>query len=119
MNDKLKLTNKTKYWLYVLTKANYEEYKKYKGNYITFMNGEDMKQGDIIFIFNKERLNSGFVGIVQLKNKAVINKNSGFVGLLKLKEDSKDKNDTMQSQKIFKDNNLNRDYAELSYKKIS
>lgn len=114
--SKIKLNTKTNYWLYVLTKNNYDDFKKYKGNFITFMDGDNIKKGDVVIIFCKERLNSGFAGIVQMKNDVIINKNKGFVGLLKTNQ-YKDIGEPNQTHKIFKDNNLNRDYGEVSFKK--
>ena len=117
IND-LNLEDNVKYWLYVLSKNAFDDYKKYKENYIGFMNGLSINKNDIIIIFNKERLNSGFGAIVQIEDDVVIQKEIGFVKILKDKSKKSDNQEKdIINPKIFKDNNMNRDYAKLSFKK--
>jgi len=92
----MNICNDTNFWLYVLTKQAFLDYSNYKGNYITFFDGRKLKKKDIIIIYNKDRLNSGFMGIIQLKSDPELDK---------------------RKYKIFKDNNLNRDYVKIKFER--
>ena len=93
----LKILSTSKFWIYNLSKNNYSDYIKSEVNYITFFEPKNINKNDIIIIFCKDRLNNGFGSILQvdgipLKNNIDIN--------------------------IFKNDNLNRFYLKIKFKKI-
>ena len=96
MNGKVKITDKTNYHIYVLFKNDCDTILKNKGNYITFfLKNKNIKKGDIVMLYQKDRSNSGFYGMVQLDTDVTYNENK---------------------VKVFSDLNLNRYYAKLKFK---
>ncbi|QKF94240.1 hypothetical protein QKU48_gp0782 [Fadolivirus algeromassiliense] len=93
---KLLISKDTTFWIYVMTKNTYTEYIKNKTEYISFFENK-VSKGDIVIIFNKDRLSNGFASILQLET------------------DLEDNDDTVN---IFKNNNLNRVYGKVGYKII-
>jgi hypothetical protein len=87
----------TKFWIYNLKTANYNEYVKSKSNYITFFGEYSISKNDIIILFQKDRRGSGFIGILQATQDLDMN-NNGIT--------------------IFKNENLNKYYVKLKYKKL-
>jgi hypothetical protein len=87
-------TNDTKFWLYCLTKNNFNNLKKYKGMYISCFLHYEIKKNDILFIYSKEILKNGFAGICRAaENLKLNNKNN----------------------KIFNDMNMNKYIIKLNY----
>ena len=97
MFGKLKITDKTNYHIYILNKIETDNISKNKSNRICFFQkNNSVKSGDIIIIYQKEKLNCGFNSVVQLCSDVKYN----------------DKN-----IKISSDNNMNRYYAKINFKK--
>src|SRR5437588_733145 len=105
--DKFKITNKTSFWIYVITYPLWKELEKYLLNnhdlYISSFYKNDIKVEDIILIYLKgNKYYGGFNAILQTKNKQTDNKHI---------------------IKIFYDNKMNKyaiDIAFLSiYKNVS
>lgn len=97
--DKMKITNNINYHIYILNKNETDNIIKNKDNYICFFQkNNSVKSGDIILIYQKERLSSGFACVVQLQTDVIYN----------------DKN----LVKVSSDKNMNRFYAKVNFKKI-
>jgi len=98
MNDKLKISQKTNYHIYILNNNECNNIIKNKDNYIGFfLKNQSIKKGDVVILYLKDRMKSGFYGIVQLDTNVSFN----------------DKN----TVKISSDTNMNRYYAKLCFKK--
>ena len=104
MNDKLKISQKTNYHIYILNKNECDNIIKNKDNYIGFfLKNQSIKKGDVVILYLKDRMKSGFYGIVQLDTNVSFN-------------DTNDKNNN-KIVKISSDTNMNRYYAKLCFKK--
>lgn len=96
MNDIYEIlpTVGTNFWLYCLTKNNFNNLKNYKGMYISCFLHYEVKKGDIIFIYSKEVLKNGFAGICRASKNLKLNDNNN---------------------KIFNDKNMNNYIIKLNY----
>jgi len=83
------------YWIYTLTKDNYDSFLQYKGDDINFSHKNDIVTDDIIMLFLKNNLQNGFVGILKAASNATPSKIT-----------------------IFKNNNLNKFVVKLKTKNI-
>ena len=91
------LTKNNNIWIYCLPKNSYEEFLKYKFDYICMLEDTNFIKNDILIIYKKDtinKINSGFMAIVQVENKPI--KNNSKVNM-------------------FKDNTLNNFYSDLAY----
>lgn len=83
------------YWLYVLSNNIYEEYAKSKKQYIGFLEKNDVKKGDVIIIFCKDRVIGGFKEIIKVNTICI-------------------QNNGKKPVYIFKDKNMNNFYCQIS-----
>ena len=88
------------FWIYTMTSKMHDMYKNYIDNldanhskYISSYTEYDIKSNDIIFMYLKNYRNSGFIGILTVTNKPILNK---------------------KNIKIFRDTNLNKYIIKLS-----
>jgi hypothetical protein len=79
------------FWIYIMSRKVWKEYDKYEEMYLSYYLNTNVRKGDIIFLY--------------LKNKNL----NGFVGICKTSTNPKKNNKI----KIFKDNNLNNYVLEL------
>lgn len=96
---------KTSFWIYNMTKSNYNDFIKYDGAYLSFFENNAVKSGDIILLYLKALRTgkSGFFGFVQSAGRLIENSN-----------DVHAKNVV----KIFKNLNLNNYTLKIKYKLI-
>lgn len=99
--DRISLSSKDNYWLYILNEHNVNEFTRYDKPYFTLPDeiwpiNENIKLGDIIIFISTNKHCSNFVGCVQLNSKVILNKNGKI--------------------KIFKDAQLNSNYVLLKFR---
>lgn len=95
--NKLNITKNSRFWLYVLSKNYCTDITKNCDINVGFFENKDIDKEDVIMLYCKDGSRNGFLGILQLLEKPKLS------------------NGTI---KIFKDNNFNRFYSKLKYKKM-
>jgi predicted nucleic-acid-binding Zn-ribbon protein len=96
LNEKIKISSKTNYHIYVLRESDCNLLMKNKNCYISFfVKNQNMKKKDVIILYQKQRMKNGFYGIVQLREDLKYNE---------------------KKIKVFSDLNMNRFYARVCYR---
>jgi hypothetical protein len=95
LNEKIKISSKTNYHIYILKENDCNLIMKNKDYYISFFVKNNIKKKDVVILYQKQRMKNGFYGIVQLKNDPKYNESK---------------------IKVFPDRNMNRYYTKVCFR---